>query len=145
MKNLLLSALAAIFLVSSAQAAVTGDCVTIQASGTISGAGATNSSILALNPKWKFHKFVAKATPGGGTLPTLDVKIQNCETSVGTCRDSAVSFTQCTTGSCYAGDGVEDFDTASHIGFDRYIRAVITAGGTTPVYTGVEVKVCNAL
>jgi hypothetical protein len=130
---------------SIALAAVTGDCVTIQASGTISGAGATNSSILALNPKWKFHKFVAKATPSSGTTPTLDVKIQNCETSVGTCRDSAVSFTQCTTGSCYGGDGVEDFDTASHIGFDRYIRAVITAGGTTPVYTGVEVKVCNAL
>ena len=72
-----------------------------------------------------------------GTTPTADVKLQECDTSGGTYTDlgaagsvvPAAAFTQVTT---VAGLQKLGFEIQ---GTKKYIRAVLTLGGTSPVYT----------
>lgn len=72
-----------------------------------------------------------------GTTPTADVKLQECDTSGGTFTDlgaagslvPAAAFTQQTTGSSLQKLGFEVQATK------KYVRAVLTLGGTSPVYT----------
>ena len=73
--------------------------------------------------------------PGGGsgTSPTCDPKLQ--ESDDGSSWRDLVSFPQ-RTDAVNAAIHVERFVTAS-----RYIRAVLTVGGTTPNFKGVKVEV----
>ena len=75
-------------------------------------------------------KFILSSSAGGGTTPTLDVKLQECDTSGGTYTDiSGATFTQVTD----AADSTEDLGLAID-GVKRYVRAVETITGTSPTF-----------
>lgn len=68
---------------------------------------------------------------GTGTTPTLDVKLQDCDTSGGTYADiSGATFTQ-VTGAAGAGAQKMGVDVR---GVRRFIRAVATIAGSTPSF-----------
>lgn|SRR3990167_1624923 len=71
-----------------------------------------------------------------GTTPTLDIKIQESDTSGGTYTDIAgAAFTQVTASNVIASIGV-DIDAVK-----RYIRAVATIAGTSPSFAcGVNAR-----
>lgn len=68
-----------------------------------------------------------------GTTPTLDVKIQECETSGGTYTDiTGATFTQVTAAN--AAEKIKVDLKAKKGSRKRYIRAVATITGTTPSF-----------
>lgn len=70
------------------------------------------------------------SSAGGGTSPTLDVKLQECDTSGGTYTDiTGATFTQVTGAADSTESIVLNADSAK-----RYVRAVETIGGTTPTF-----------
>lgn len=75
-------------------------------------------------------KVILSSSAGGGTGPTLNVKLQECDTPGGTFTDIAgAAFTQVTN----AADSTE----AIAINADsckRYIRGVTTIAGTSPTF-----------
>jgi len=78
-------------------------------------------------------KLVAAIGAVTGTSPTLDIKVQDCDTSGGTYADvsPATAFTQLVAGSA---------NTVASIGLDtravrRFVKLYGTAGGTTPSFT----------
>lgn len=75
-------------------------------------------------------KVILSTSAGGGTSPTLDVKLQECATSGGTFTDIAgATFTQVT--------GAAKSTAAITLSVDstaRYIKAVATIGGTSPTF-----------
>lgn len=68
-----------------------------------------------------------------GTTPTLDIKVQDCDTSGGTYTDvsPAIAFPQKVTASGNTVDAI-GVDTRA---VRRFIRLYATAGGTTPSFT----------
>ena len=68
-----------------------------------------------------------------GTTPTLDIKVQDCDTSGGTYADlsTSVAFAQKVTGSANSVDSVAVDTRACR----RYIKLYATAGGTSPSFT----------
>lgn len=131
----------ALFFAQPARALVTPDCVTLYSNATTNASA--NGSILALARLGKAHKFIATCSPTSGTTPTLDIKIQECRAYDGTCYDTPIVFTQCTTGTCYGGDNYEPIEVnAQSLHFLGYVRAVVTLGGTSPVYNCL-VEVCT--
>lgn len=74
-------------------------------------------------------KFVLMSSAGGGTSPTLDVKLQDSADNSTWADISGATFTQVTD----AADADEaigvDLDSA-----DRYVRAVKTVSGTSPTF-----------
>jgi hypothetical protein len=132
-----------------AYADVVSNCVTLldsadltaSANGTIYNLADFNREFL----KAEALTGIAVATNDSGTTPTLDLKIQTCETATSssvTCGDTPIVFDQCTTGSCYGGDTVQriDINKASVNAFP-FFRVVSTLTGTNPNYD-VEVKIC---
>ena len=83
-------------------------------------------------------KLIAVIGAVTGTTPTLDIKVQDCDTSGGTYADlvTPVTFAQLVTASA---------NTVAAIGVDtqacrRYIKLYATAAGTSPSFTmGVTV------
>lgn len=74
-------------------------------------------------------KVVLSTSAGGGTSPTLDVKLQESDTSGGTYTDIA--------GAAFAQVTAAALTTALTVNADsakRYIRAVTTIGGTSPTF-----------
>ena len=67
-----------------------------------------------------------------GTLPTMDAKIQECETTTGPCFDVCV-FTQCTTGNCNT-SGYEYRTPFANQAILPILKGVITLAGTNPNY-----------
>ncbi len=68
-----------------------------------------------------------------GTSPTLDVKLQESDTSGGTYADIAgATFTQVTAANNSQAIRLEGLNTGSR---KRFIRAVATITGTTPSFT----------
>lgn len=75
-------------------------------------------------------KVVLSSSAGGGTTPTLDVKLTECDTSGGTYTDvSGAAFTQVTN----AADSTEAI-TLNADSCKRYIKAVATIAGTSPTF-----------
>jgi hypothetical protein len=68
-----------------------------------------------------------------GTTPTLDIKVQDCDTSGGTYADvsPATAFAQKVTASANTVDSLA-VDTRA---VRRYVKLYATAGGTTPSFT----------
>lgn len=76
---------------------------------------------------------VLDTTDGTGTTPTLDVKLQSCDTVGGTYADiTGATFTQVTDGSGSGGVEVIAFVVANAKAF---VRAVATIAGSTPEFT----------
>lgn len=75
-------------------------------------------------------KVVLATSAGGGTTPTLDVKLQeSADGSSGWTDISGAAFTQVTD----AADATEAIGLNVD-GVERYIRAVETLGGTSPTF-----------
>jgi hypothetical protein len=84
---------------------------------------------------------ISESSNVSGTTPTMSVKIQTCETTTAaTCVDTPIVFDQCTTGSCYT-TGSQRIDLSSSVNVFSAFRAVITLGGTTPVYNA-RIRLC---
>lgn len=98
-------------------------------SGTLSGTGATNGDAIDVGDRIG-ARLTLTTSASDGTLPTCDVKIQTRKDANDTWRDLAgtgmPAFAQAT------GDGTV---RKTFVGFDRQIRAVVTLGGTLPVFT----------
>lgn len=77
-----------------------------------------------------------------GTTPTLDVKVQECDTSGGTYTDiTGAAFTQVTASNNSQILRVDGLGVGSR---KRYIRALGTIAGTTPSFAfGVEALLGN--
>lgn len=74
-------------------------------------------------------KVILCSSAGGGTTPTLDVKLQESDTAAGTFTDiPGAAFTQVTAAASTAAITL-NADSAK-----RYIRAVTTIAGTTPTF-----------
>jgi len=82
-------------------------------------------------------KFILASSAGGGTSPTMDVKLQDsADGSTGWADISGAAFTQVTDGA----------DTTAALGLvansvKRYVRAVATIGGTSPTFDCAVVAV----
>jgi len=75
-------------------------------------------------------KFILSTSAGGGTTPTLDVKLTECATSGGTYADiSGAAWTQVTD----AADATESVVISADEQM-RYIKAVATIAGTNPTF-----------
>ena len=73
---------------------------------------------------------ILDSAAGGGSSPTLDIKITECATTGGTYTDlSGATFTQ-VTGSASMQTLVINKDSA-----ERYIKIVQTIGGSSPTFT----------
>ena len=72
---------------------------------------------------------ILNSAAGTGTTPTLDGKIQHCDTSGGTYADSGITFTQITNA-----DSLQSklFQKSA---VKQYIKFVGTIAGTTPSFT----------
>lgn len=67
-----------------------------------------------------------------GTSPTLDIKLTECDTTNGTYTDiTGATFAQQTTQSTDSDDSVL---TSFFVRSKRYVKAVLTTGGTTPSF-----------
>lgn len=74
-------------------------------------------------------KVTLSSSAGGGTAPTLDVKLTECDTADGTYTDiSGAAFAQVTTAASTAAITV-NADAAK-----RYVKAVATITGTAPTF-----------
>lgn len=71
-------------------------------------------------------KLVLDASAMGGTSPTMDVKLQHCDTQGGTYTDAGIAFTQVTAAASFQ---VLDFAVD---GLKKYVKVVSTLGGTSP-------------
>lgn len=105
--------------------------VTATANGTAVDTFGYNSAAVALE--------VGAVT---GTTPTLDVKLQESDTSGGTYTDiSGATFTQVTASNSSQIIRVEGLGTSRK----RFLRAVATIAGTTPSFTfGCEILLGRA-
>tara|TARA_R110002110_G_scaffold199101_1_gene409859 strand:- start:1 stop:384 length:384 start_codon:yes stop_codon:yes gene_type:complete len=75
-------------------------------------------------------KFVLATSAGGGTSPTLDVKLQDsADGSTGWADISGAAFTQVTD----AADATADLGIWANA-VKRYVRAVVTISGTSPTF-----------
>lgn len=75
-------------------------------------------------------KVVLSSSAGGGTAPTLDVKLQDSDSSGGTYADiSGAAFTQVTGAAASTQSLTIDADAVK-----QFIRAVITIAGTSPTF-----------
>ena len=76
------------------------------------------------------HKIILSSSAGGGTSPTLDIKMQECDTSAGTFTDIAgAAFTQ-VTGAAASTQSI----TINADEVKRYVRAKTTITGTSPTF-----------
>lgn len=133
-----------VLLATRVEAAILTDCITLINNATITATG--NGSIVPLSAIENIHNIknvsaILTATNNSGTTPTLEMKIQTCESDVvGTCRDigTGLSFTTCTTGSC---SEAIDFNSST-VNFFSHFRASYTLGGTSPNYT-VTLRLCH--
>lgn len=120
----------------------------------VSGASATTtSSIVQLNPLGDPSVYDKKAVTAifeganvSGTTPTLDVKIQSCETPLAaTCGDTPFVAVTCTTGTCYSAYAGNKYSLDANqdtVNVWPFFRVVYTLGGTSPVYN-LKVRICT--
>lgn len=99
---------------------------------TLTGTGTVTGTAMEIGWPGKVQ-FVATTGTVTGTTPTLSIDIQGCETSDFS-TDPVVTL-----GTISFGDE-DDTDHAIVVDVDaKYVRAVATKGGTSPVYTGTTV------
>lgn len=98
----------------------------LAAAATVTANG--NRAAFDLRPFDGETKLSLNCDAGGGTNPTLDVKIQHSADGSTNWTDSGVAFSQVT--------GTASFQvlTVSAEQFKRYIRVVDTVGGTNPTF-----------
>jgi hypothetical protein len=101
---------------------------------TLNAAGTTNGTIVEVDwPQWV--KLVLTTSTVTGSSPTLSVTLEGDETA---------DFSGTTTRKLGAFSSVGAENNANHeldVYVDsKYVRAVVVAGGTTPVYTGSALK-----
>lgn len=98
-----------------------------------------NGSAIDLQQYFGDYKVVLSTSAGGGTSPTLDVKLQDSDDASTFADISGAAFTQVT--SAAASTQSVDLDANA---VKRYIRAVTTITGTSPTFdmalVGVGVK-----
>lgn len=76
------------------------------------------------------YKVILSTSAGGGTAPTLDIKLQESDASGGTFTDiGGAAFTQVTAAAASTQSITLNADAAK-----RYIRAVTTIAGTSPTF-----------
>ena len=129
-----------------AHADVVNNCITLlsnaaltaTANGTVMNIAEFNRAALSA----KAITAISTSSNNSGTTPTLDLKIQTCETATTTtCADTPIVFTQCTTGSCYT-TGTQRIDINQNtVNVFPFFRVVATLAGTSPNYN-VVVKLC---
>lgn len=135
------------FFVQPASADVVSKCITLMsATGQTASTNGTVTALPDLDPKRldsKAFTVIAQATNNSGTTPTLDVTLQTCESyTTSTCSDTPAVFDQCTTGSCYGGDGIQRIDiNQQSVNVFPFFRAKTTLTGTSPNYD-VTVRLC---
>lgn len=137
---LLLLLLAATSLANLAEAQTLRTCTTLDT--RTNQTSSVTGAIVKYNPSnYKAVSFVATASNSAGTLPTLDLVVQSCRTSTGTCKD-LVTFSQCTTSPCWTdGFQVADMNRVTTNWFN-YFRVESTIGGSaSPTYT-YQVQIC---
>jgi len=141
MKQILLSLMLLIALPCVATAQTLRTCTTLD-TRTNQTSSVTGPIVQYAPSNYKAVSFVATASNSAGTLPTLDLVVESCRTSSGTCKPLVV-FTQCTTTPCWT-DGfiVADMNRATTNWF-RYFRvaSTIAGGGGTPTYS-YNVEIC---
>jgi len=127
-------------LTSTAQAAILRDCETLTNAAVVTAT--SNGSIVnerTLERRPVYFTGILTVTNNSGTTPTLDVTIQTCrDATAGSCVDTPIVFTQCTTGTC--SQRIDLISTTVNI-WSAY-RSKFIAGGTSPNYT-VTVEVCH--
>lgn len=132
--------------VSLVHADVVSNCVTLLNNAALTASSnETVYNIAEFNRealKAQAFTAIATASNNSGTSPTLDLKIQTCETATTTtCADTPMVFSQCTTGSCYS-TGSERIDiNQTSVNVFPFFRVVSTLAGTSPNYN-VVVKIC---
>ncbi len=103
---------------------------------TLNAAGSTNGTAVEVSKPGDVRVFLVTSTVTG-TTPTLDVELQGADDTAFTVNKVSYGrFAQLSGGSQSAVTRVLDMDV-----FKRYMRAVVTVGGTTPVYTGTTIYV----
>lgn len=76
------------------------------------------------------YTVILSSSAGGGTSPTLDVKLQDSDDSGGTFTDiSGAAFTQVTSAAASTQKLIVNADSVK-----RYVRAVTTIAGTSPTF-----------
>lgn len=106
---------------------------------TLNAAGSTNGTAAEVSKPGDVRVFLVTSTVTG-TSPTLDVQIQGADDSGFTTNVvSHGRFALLTGGS--QSNTTHVLDTRSD---KRYMRAVATLGGTSPVYTGTTIYVREA-
>lgn len=137
---------AAVIYAATVQAAVVNKCVTLMSeSGQTASTTGSVTGLLDFDlSQVEAQSFtgIATGTNNSGTTPTMDVVIQTCETlSASSCADTPIAFTQCTTGSCYGGDGERIDLNRDAVNVFPYFRAKTTLAGTNPNYN-ITVRLC---
>lgn len=129
---------------TSASAQVVNTCMVLHSDATTDAASATatNAIITALPITGSRFTGVLIGSNVSGSTPTMDIKIQSCidPDEVDSCIDTGIAFTQCTTGDCGT-NGYEADDLGAAVNIFKYVRVLITLGGTSPVYDAV-VRLC---
>jgi hypothetical protein len=137
MKKILLLAL--LGLSTFAKAEPLQNCLVLM-NGTGQNASTTGSIIPFVARNISAMSVVTTANNVSGTTPTLDIIIDSCRTSAGTCKSWFVQ-SQCTTGSCWVdGFDVDDLNS-TNVNWFQFFRVRTTLGGTSPVYN-VRVELC---
>lgn len=103
---------------------------------TLTSAGATNGTAVEINKPGDISVFVTYPTPTG-TTPTLLINIQGADDSGFTTNVTGLGSLPVSSGSAASQAGlVRVLRTRCD---KRYIRAQVTLGGTSPVYTGLTI------
>lgn len=147
LKRIFLALALMLFAATAARAEVMTKCVTLM--DATSQTASTTGTVYALPDgdkdaiNAKAFTAIAEATNNSGTTPTLDIKIQTCESkTTSTCHDSPAVFDRCTTGSCHGGDAWQAIDfSKDSVNVFPFFRAVTTLAGTSPNYN-VKVRIC---
>lgn len=126
----------------TANAGVLTKCITLVDGATLTATG--SGSIIDLEDLGRVEDIenmtgILSVTNNSGTTPTLDMTVQTCETGqTASCVNTAIVFTQCTTGTC---SERIDLNSTNNNTFAAF-RASYTLAGTSPNYT-VTLKLCH--
>jgi|CXWL01.1.fsa_nt_gi hypothetical protein len=99
------------------------------AGATLNAAGTTNGTIVTLDRPGEVA-FVLTFGTVSGTSPTADVTVQGSDSS--TFASGVITYGQIETSGTQTGLVRQISARAYH----KYVRAIVTLGGTSPVYTG---------
>src|SRR5215207_7285594 len=105
---------------------------------TLNAAGTTNGTAVEIAKPGDVTVYINTSTVTG-TTPTLQVTIQGADDSGFTTNVVSIGAFPVTSGSAAAQSSIER-KLSTYIG-KRYVRAAVTLGGTSPVYTGTTITV----